>query len=70
MYGITEAQSGFMPKRSITDAIFAMRQLIEKYREKRMGLRLVVSTWKKLTIEFQEKKCRGACGRRKCQQNM
>lgn len=38
---ITEAQFGFMPGRSTTDAIFALRQLMEKYREKRRGLHLV-----------------------------
>ena len=30
---ISEQQFGFMPKRSTTDAIFALRQLVEKYRE-------------------------------------
>ena len=38
---VTEAQFGFMPGRSATDAIFAMRQLMEKYREKRKELHIV-----------------------------
>ena len=29
----SEQQFGFMPNRSTTDAIFALRQLVEKYRE-------------------------------------
>ena len=30
---VSEQQLGFMPNRSTTDAIFALRQLVEKYRE-------------------------------------
>ena len=30
---ICEQQYGFMPKKSTTDAVFALRMLIEKYRE-------------------------------------
>ncbi|XP_047487973.1 uncharacterized protein LOC125038499 [Penaeus chinensis] len=35
---ISEQQFGFMPGRSTTDAIFAQRQLMEKYREGQKGL--------------------------------
>ena len=38
---VTEAQFGFMPGRSATDAIFAMRQLMENYREKRKEFHIV-----------------------------
>jgi hypothetical protein len=38
---ITENQFGFMPGRSTTEAIFSIRQLIEKYREQRKDLHMV-----------------------------
>ncbi|XP_047502440.1 uncharacterized protein LOC125047936 [Penaeus chinensis] len=38
---ISEQQFGFMPGRSTTDAIFAQRQLMEKYREGQKGLHSV-----------------------------
>ena len=36
-----EEQFGFMPGRGTTDAIFAIRQLVEKHREKQTGLHMV-----------------------------
>ena len=38
---IGEEQFGFMPGRSTTDAIFALRQMMEKYRERQRELHLV-----------------------------
>lgn len=38
---IGEEQFGFMPGKGTTDAVFALRQMMEKHREKRMGLHLV-----------------------------
>ena len=38
---ISDEQFRFMPGRSTTDAIFALRQLIEKYREGRQKLHCV-----------------------------
>ena len=38
---ISEEQFGFMPGRSTTDAIFALRQLLEKYREGQKKLHCV-----------------------------
>lgn len=38
---IGEEQFGFMPGRGTTDAVFALRQLMEKHREKRKGLHMV-----------------------------
>ena len=38
---ISEEQFGFMPGRGTTDAIFALRQLIEKYREGQTSLYMV-----------------------------
>ena len=38
---ICEQQYGFMPRKSTTDAIFALRLLIEKYREGQKELHCV-----------------------------
>ena len=38
---IEDEQFGFMPGRGTTDAIFAVRQLMEKHREKQKGLHMV-----------------------------
>ena len=38
---ISEQQFGFMPNRSTTDAIFALRQLVEKYREGQKNLHCI-----------------------------
>ena len=38
---VGEEQFGFMPGRSTTDAIFALRQLLEKYGEKQSELHLI-----------------------------
>ena len=38
---IGDEQFGFMPGRGTTDAIFAVRQLMEKHREKQKGLHIV-----------------------------
>ena len=38
---ICEEQFGVMPGKSTVDAIFALRQAVEKYREKQKGLHLV-----------------------------
>ena len=38
---ISEQQFGFMPNRSTTDAIFALRQLVEKYREGQKDLHCI-----------------------------
>ncbi len=38
---IGDEQFGFMPGRSTTDAVFALRQLLEKHREKRRGMHVI-----------------------------
>ena len=38
---IGEEQFGFMPGRSTTDAVFALRQILEKHREKRRGMHVI-----------------------------
>ena len=45
---IGDEQFGFMPGRGTTDAIFAMRQLMEKHREKQKGLHMVFIDLEKL----------------------
>ncbi|XP_072382818.1 uncharacterized protein [Diabrotica undecimpunctata] len=39
---VGEEQFGFMPGRRITDALFALRRLIEKYSEKKRELHLIL----------------------------
>ena len=41
LVAISEQQYGFMPGKSTTDAIFAVRMLIEKYREGQKELHCV-----------------------------
>ena len=38
---ISSEQFGFMPNRTTTDAIFALRQIMEKYREGQKALYIV-----------------------------
>ena len=38
---ITETQFGFMPVKSTMEAIFSLRQLMEKYQTKRKNLHMV-----------------------------
>lgn len=38
---IGEEQFGFMPGRSTTDAVFALRQILEKHRERQRGMHVV-----------------------------
>ena len=47
---IGDEQCGFMPGRGTTDAIFAVRQLMEKHREKQKGLHMVYNTAKCVAI--------------------
>ena len=52
---ISENQFGFMPGRSMMEAIFSLRQLIEKYRAKRKNLHMVfIDLKKKCTIGYLE----------------
>lgn len=66
MYGKTEAKFGLMPGRRTGDAIFVLRQLMQKYRKKRKGLHLVCFDLLKAYNRIPRKKCEGACGRREC----
>ena len=44
---ISEQQLGFMPDRSTTDAIFALRQLVEIYREGQENLHCIFNDFEK-----------------------
>ena len=52
-------QFGFMPGRSTMEAIFLIRQVMERYREKKNDLHMVLLTWKRLMIKYQEILCGG-----------
>ena len=51
---IMENQFGFMPGRSTTEAIFSIRQLIEKYREQRKDYIWFLLTWRRHMIQYLE----------------
>ena len=53
---VGDEQFGFMPGRSTTDAIFALRQLLEKYGEKQRELHLIFIDLEKRMIECHAKK--------------
>ena len=65
---ISEEQFRFMKGKSTTDAIFALRQLQDRYREGQQDLHCVF--WKKPTTEFRGKNCIGACETRGCQRSI
>ena len=46
-----------MPRKSTTDPLFALRVLMEKYREGQKELHCVFVDCKKLMTRFQEKGC-------------
>ena len=48
---------GFMPGKSTIDALFALRPLMEKYREGQKELHCVLWTWIKLMTRCQENRC-------------
>ena len=52
---VSEEQFGFMPERGTTDAIFILRQVMEKYREKEKELHLVFIDLENMTV-FHAKK--------------
>ena len=61
---ISEKQFGFVKGQSTTDAIFALRQLQERYREGQQDLHCVFIDLEKRATELRGKNCIGACGTR------
>ena len=63
---ISESQSALMKMKLSTDAIFALRQLQEKYREGHKELHgvFIASTWRGPMTECHGRSCIGACERR------
>ena len=53
----SEQQYGFMPGKSTTDALFALRVLVERYRESRRSYIVCLWTWRKRMTRCQEKRC-------------
>ena len=51
-------QFDLMPRRSTMEAIFLIRQVMERYREKK-DLHMVLLTWRRLMIKYQEILCGG-----------
>ncbi|XP_068241180.1 uncharacterized protein [Palaemon carinicauda] len=54
---ICEEQFGFMPGKSTVDAIFALRQTVEKYREKQTELQLMFIDLEKADNQASKKHC-------------
>ena len=58
----SEQQYGFMPGKSTTDALFALRVLIEKYREgQKISYIVCLWTWRKRRTRRQYDRCGIAC---------
>ena len=54
---ICEQHYGFMPGKSTTDAVFALRMLMKKYREGQKELHCVFVDLEKALIGCQERSC-------------
>ena len=54
---ISKQQYGFMPEKGTTDAMFALRMLMEKYREGQRELHCVLVDLEKLKTGFRGKSC-------------
>ena len=63
---ISEEQFGFVKGKSTTDAIFALRQLQERYKKGQQYLHCVFIDLEKPTTESRGKNCIGACDTREC----
>jgi hypothetical protein len=59
MVHITMNQFGFMPGRSTMEAILLIRQAMERYKEQKKDLHMVLSTWKRPVIKYLGISCGG-----------
>ena len=59
---IAEQQFGFMPGRSITDTIFCLRMLLEKWTEGQKAVHYAFIELEKAYNRDQERNCGNACG--------
>jgi hypothetical protein len=70
MMHITMNQLGFMPGRSTMEAIFLIRQVMERYKEQKKDLHMVLWTWKRPMIKYLGISCGGHWISIKSQQSM
>jgi hypothetical protein len=63
-------QFGFMSVRSTMEAIFLIRQIMERYKEQKKDLHMVLSTWKRPMIKHLGISCGGYWINIKSQQSM
>jgi hypothetical protein len=45
-------QFGFMPGRSTMEAVFLIRQVMERYKEQKKDLHIVLSIWRRPMIKY------------------
>ena len=58
---VAEEQRGFRSGRRCIDQIFVLKQLVEKYREKRRSCMLYSWIWRMLMIKFVRMNCGECC---------